>query len=196
MTVTQGGGGCPGEANAPPGAPSPVDDTEQVVRCVPVSTDLVWNQGVPVLGFVAIRREDLEGKNGKSFSVLRDNPLTPAHEITRRATAQNQQPQWASDPVVARAEVIGLRRLTDTYASNPGWRLVCVNADPTDATDQLGACPTHASVVRSNPIPGKEQRAQWLAARSAVAAAFKLVRHASGAAVAPLHRQQPHSIVG
>lgn len=181
MTITPGAGACPDEANAPRGAPGPVGDGERVVRCVPLATHLVWNQGVAVLSITAIRREDLEGKDDKSVSVLRD-PLTQAGEIDRRATAQNRQFEWMGDAVVARAEVIELRQLVDAYQTS--WRLVCVHADPTtDATDRHGACATHASILRSQPRPGKEKRAEWLAARSAIAAAFRYVAHISGAYV-------------
>jgi hypothetical protein len=181
MTITQGGGGCPDEANVPFGAPSAVDDGELVVRCVRQAGELVWNlQGFAELDIGAIRREDLEGKGTKSVSVLREPP-TARSDIAKRAADHNLQPEWINDPVVARAHVIELRTLVDRYKAP--WRLVCVNADPTGGDDPLGPCPTHASIVRSRPQPGKEQRMDWLEARSKVAAAFKAIAHISGATV-------------
>jgi hypothetical protein len=184
MTISPGGGGCPDEVNTPPGAPSPVDDSEQIIRCVCVSTDLVWQNGVAALDIGLIGKSDLEGKNGKSVSVLRHPPLTPAGDVAQRATALNLQNEWLTDPVVAIADAIELRRLIDAYQIS--WRLVCVHAEPTDNTDPLGACPTHAGIVRSNPHPkpGKQQRLEWLKTRLAVAATFKDIAHLSGAAVA------------
>jgi hypothetical protein len=127
----------------------------------------------------AIRKEDLEAKTpGKSVSVYRE-PGTSAGELSRRGLALNLQPEWAADPVAARASVLSLRQLIDVLAAN--WRLVCVNADP-----MLGACLTHASIVRSDPKPGDKQRMQWLLVQSEVAAAFGQIAHLSGAAVRPI----------
>jgi hypothetical protein len=182
-------GGCAQEAVAPPGAPSPVHDTETVVHFVKVALSLGWDStGRPFLQPIAIRREDLEAKKpGKSVSTYRE-PLTPAAELLRRGCALNKQQEWATDPVAARASVLDLRKLTDMLATN--WRLVCVNADPTDAKDDpLGACPTHASIVRSDPKPNDKQRMAWLLAQSEVAAMFSqsdIVHLSSGAVVAPI----------
>jgi hypothetical protein len=173
-------GGCAQETAPPPGAPGPVDDAETVLHFVRLALWLRWdNQGDPHLLHTAIRKEDLEAKTpGKSVSVYRE-PGTSAGELSRRGLALNLQPEWAADPVAARASVLSLRQLIDVLAAN--WRLVCVNADP-----MLGACLTHASIVRSDPKPGDKQRMQWLLVQSEVAAAFGQIAHLSGAAVRPI----------
>jgi hypothetical protein len=179
-------GGCAREAFAPPGAPGPVADSETVVHFIKVALSLGWDSsGRPFLHPTAIRKEDLEAKKpGKSVSVYREQLTTPT-ELLRRGCELNKQQEWATDPVAARASALDLRKLTDMLATN--WRLVCINADPTDAKDDpLGACPTHASIVRSDPKPGDKQRMQWLQAQSEVAAMFSHIVHlSSGAVVAP-----------
>jgi hypothetical protein len=181
-------GGCADEAVAPAGAPGPVDDTETVIKFVRVALSLGWdNNGRPYLLPAAIRKEDLEAKKpGKSVSVFREEPAQPG-ELLRRGCALNAQLEWRVDPVAARASVRRLRQLTDAVSAQ--WRLVCVNADPTDSSDLLGACPTHASIVRSDPKPDGKQRMEWLLARSAVAAAFSemnITHLSSGVVVTPL----------
>jgi hypothetical protein len=176
-------GGCAQETATSPGAPAPVDHAETVLYFVRLAIWLGWNsQGEPYLLPTAIRKEDIEAKKlGKSVSVYRES-LTALLELSRRGCALNLQPEWIADPVAARAAVLSLRQLTDVLAAN--WRLVCVNADPTTAVDDpLGGCPTHASVVRSDPKPGDKQRMQWLLVQSEVAAAFNQITHLSGAAV-------------
>ena len=179
-------GGCAHEAATPPGAPGPVDNSETVIHFVRLALLLTWDaQGKPHLLPQAIRREDLEAKKpGKSVSVYRE-ALTPSAELKRRGCLLNVQPEWGADPVAARVAVLSLRKLTDALAAN--WRLVCVNADPTTAADdRLGACATHASIVRSNPKPDAKKRMEWLLAQSEVAAAFTRIDHLSGAAVSPI----------
>jgi hypothetical protein len=169
------------EANSPAGSPGPVLDTELVVRVVPVALHLEFGPaGEIVLAPAAISREHLSGRNGKSFSVLRE-PHTSAIEIMRRALLQNRQSEWANDPVLARAKVEELRSLCEQSLN---WRMVCVNADPTGKEDPLGPCPTHASVLRSNPQPsGPNQRMGWLLVQAEVAAKFTAISHVSGTLV-------------
>jgi hypothetical protein len=181
MTVAPGG--CPDEANVPTGAPGAISDSETVVRGVVLSAHLLDQNGTLILTPAAIREDDLAARKGRSVSVLRE-PHTSPQETTRRALALNQQQEWQGDPVVARARVAELRKLLDNTNS---WRLVCVNADPTTAAlDSLGACPTHGSIVRSDPKPNVKDRLSWFAARIAVATAFNLVSHASGGPVTPI----------
>jgi hypothetical protein len=90
----------------------------------------------------------------KSEGVRREEHTAPP-ETARRAQAVNREPKWSSDPVLARGSVISLRNIRDTE----GRREVCVNADPTtDQNDKLGACPTHASILRADPPLDVTQR--------------------------------------
>lgn len=178
MSLAQGA--CPDEANSPPGSPGLVLDNEAVIRVVPIMSQIERKtDGTLTLAVAAITREELSGRNNKSVSVLRE-PSTPATEVLRRALDKNRQVEWTTDPVLARANVGELRKLID----NAGWRTVCVNADPTsDQDDRLGACPTHAGIVRSHPQPAQTQRMEWMLVRAAVAEKFDRVEHCSGAPV-------------
>ena len=183
---------CPCEADAPPPAPGPITGAEVIVRFVPLADQLTLNtQGEPVLAPVAFSKDELAGKNNKSGSVLRGG-LTAGHEIARRARAKNKQPEWTQDPVLARADVGELRALRDSS----GWRMVCINADPTTAQDDpLGPCPTHASVLRSHPPLSNQQRIEWLLLRTQVSTAFRLISHHSGHKVSvpprtPIYRRR------
>jgi hypothetical protein len=90
-------------------------------------------------------------------SVLRDEH-TAGRETARRAQAMNRELAWATDPVLARGLVMSIRSIRD----KEGRREVCVNADPTtDENDKLGACPSHASILRANPPPDPAQRLEW-----------------------------------
>jgi len=94
--------------------------------------------------------------------------------------AMNREPKWSSDPVLARGLVISLRSIRDTE----GRREVCVNADPTThENDKLGACPSHASILRADPPLDVTQRLEWQMLRVKLAEQFTEIRHQSGIAV-------------
>jgi hypothetical protein len=171
---------CPGEREAPLPAPGPVECNETVVRFVPLQTQLIRNaEGFPVLTAAAFPKDELRGVRGKSVSVLRDEH-TEAQETARRAQAMNREPMWSSDPVLARSLVISMRNIRD----GEGRREVCVNADPTtDENDKLGACASHASILRANPPLDPAQRLEWQLLRIKLAEQFTEIRHQSGAAV-------------
>jgi len=164
---------CPCERNSPDGAPGPVADGETVIRFVPLQ-DWVARSGTgrAELTVAAFPEEELEGRKGKSVSVLR--PMTGPAELVRRAVARNREAAWAGDPVVARGSVGPMRQLRDGEER----REICVNADP--ITDELGHCPTHASILRSNPPPDRSQRLQRAKLRLALVSVFLDVAHLSG----------------
>jgi hypothetical protein len=166
---------CPREGDSPGDAPGPVGDDEVVIRFVPARHWLVQNpSGVPELSPAAFPRYELRGRDGKSVSVLRN--LTEPGEIARRAALRNREPVWSDDPVVARAHVAALRQLRD----QAGRREVCVNAHP--VTDDGGHCPTHASILRSDPPPA--ERLEWAMLRASLVHMFAEVSHLSGGPVA------------
>jgi hypothetical protein len=171
---------CPREWEAPPPAPGPVECNETVVRFVLHQAQLIRNaEGQPVLTATAFPRDELRGINGKSVSVLRDEH-TAAEETARRAQAMSRESMWSSDPVLARGLVISIRNIHDAK----GRREVCVNADPTtDENDKLGACPSHASILRANPPLDLTQRLEWQMLRVKLAEQFTEIRHQSGTAV-------------
>jgi hypothetical protein len=171
---------CPREAEAPPPAPGPVKSTETVVKFVRLKKELILNgRGQPVLTSLAFPKDELRGVQGKSVSVLRDEH-TAVEEIARRAGEINREPTWSSDPVIARSRVISIRNIRDTE----GRREICVNAHPTtDENDRLGACPTHASILRAHPPLDSSQRLQWDMLRLKLAEQFEDIQHQSGAAV-------------
>jgi len=164
---------CPCESDSPPGAPGPVSHEESVIRFVPSKNWIVRGAaGQAELSVAAFPEQELEAKKGKSVSVLRC--MTEAAELERRAVARNREPSWADDPVVARGTVATMRQLCDGM----NRREICVNADP--ITDELGHCPTHASILRSNPPPDRSQRLQRAMLRLALASLFVEVAHLSG----------------
>jgi len=168
---------CPGEALAPRPAPSPVGDDETVIRFVPLRGWLAYDgSGHVELTSAAFPEQELEGRKGKSVSVLRH--MTAPQEILRRAVARNREPAWANDPVVARGRVLSMRQLRDCA----GRREICVNADP--ITDNLGQCPTHAGILRSDPLPDRSRRLERARLRLALASIFFDVAHLSGSPVA------------
>jgi hypothetical protein len=175
------GEACPREGEAPSPAPGPVELTETLVRFVILQTQLIRNaEGQPVLTAAAFPRDELRGIRGKSVSVLRDEH-TAGEETARRAQAMNRELMWSSDPVLARGLVISIRNIRDAERR----REVCVNADPTtDENDKLGACPSHASILRANPPLDLTQRLEWQMLRVKLAEQFTEIRHQSGAAVA------------
>jgi hypothetical protein len=168
---------CPHEGEAPSPAPGPVECGETVVRFVLLETQLIRNaEGQPVLTSAAFPKDELRGVRGKSVSVLRDEHTGP-EETARRAREMNREPMWSSDPVLARGFVISMRKVRDAE----GRREICVNADPTtDENDKLGACPSHASILRANPPLAPTQRLEWQTLRVKLAELFTEIRHMSG----------------
>lgn len=165
---------CPCEGNAPDGAPGPVADDETVIRIVPLRGWLARSgTGRAELTSAAFPEDELEGKKGKSASVLR--PMTEPAELARRAAARNREEAWANDPVVARGLVRPMRQLRD----GADRREICVNADP--VTDALGPCSTHASILRSVPLPDRSKRLERAKLRLALASVFIEIAHLSGA---------------
>ena len=171
---------CPREREAPAPAPGPVRCIETVVRFVLLQAQLIRDaEGQPVLTAAAFPRDELRGIRGKSVSVLREEH-TAALETGRRAQAMNREQKWSSDPVLARGLVISLRSIRD----REGRREVCVNADPTtDVNDKLGACPSHASILRADPPLDVRQRLEWQMLRVKLAEQFTKIRHQSGTEV-------------
>ncbi len=170
---------CPCEGKSPEGAPGAVKDAEAVIQFVPYSSWLLRNGGGHlVLDQSAFPQQELEGKDSKSVSVLRD--MTEPSEIAGRAARRNREPKWTDDPVVARGGVLPICRLQDTA----GRREVCVNADP--ITDDLGHCPTHASILRATPPLDRTQRLRWAKLRLALASNFTDIAHVSGNTVSGL----------
>lgn len=177
--IAASGDPCPCEGDSPEGAPGPVEDDEAVIRFVPYWNWLLRNgAGDLVLDQAAFPQQELEGKLGKSVSVLRS--MTDPPEIARRAIHRNREPKWADDPVAARGGVRPMRHLHD----NAGRREICVNADP--ISDVLGHCPTHASILRATPPLDRDQRLHWAKLRLALASAFTDIAHVSGSLVSGL----------
>jgi hypothetical protein len=153
-----------------------VEDDEAVVRFVPRRDWIVRSgTGRAELTVAAFPEQELEGRKGKSVSVLRS--ITEPGELARRAVGRNREPAWDSDPVIARGLVGPMRQLRD-HAER---REVCVNADP--ITDDFGICPTHASILRSDPPPDRSQRLQRAKLRLALTTSFADVSHLSGRAI-------------
>ena len=171
---------CPREKEAPPPAPGPVERTETVVRFVVLRNQLISGpKGRPTLTAAAFTKDELRGFRGKSASVLRAGH-TATTEVCRRAREMNKQPRWSSDPVLARGSVSLIRDIRD----ETGRRELCVNADPTTAErDKLGACPSHASILRADPPLDPRQRLEWHMLRTKLAEQFAEIRHWSGAEV-------------
>lgn len=165
---------CPCEGDVPDGAPGAVADAEWVIRHIPVSQWLMPNGQLSASAFP---RDELRGVKGKSVSVLRG--MTPPDEVTRRGTALNKEPAWASDPVIARAPGLALRRIMDKEQR----REIRVNADPVETP--LGFCTIHASVLRAFPPLDLKQLMEWATLREKLADAFAGISHGSGKPVAP-----------
>lgn len=169
---------CPREGESPDGAPGPVSDIETMLRTVPVYEQLIFSpDGQPSLPLTFFSQEELAGRRGKTVSVLREE-ATPNDEVTRRCKYLNKDEYWKGDPVVARATAQMLRQIVDAE----GEREVCVNADPTDdSNDRLGACPTHASILRATERRRKvPPRLEWGIVRARLASCFSGIRHLSG----------------
>lgn len=107
---------------------------------------------------------------GKNVSVLR--ACTSPSDIFRRAQAHNREDDWKTDPVIAKCQTVFIRQVVDLK----GRRDLCIYADPTsDKNDVLGACPTHAGIVRSTNPPKPFQRTELLTTRMALSAIFQVM---------------------
>lgn len=176
MSLPQAGAPCPDEDNPSEGAPGKVEDDELVIRVAAQRDWVIHEPDRTTLSTAAFPKSQLQGKAGASVSLMR--PMTPAQDVLMRARAVTKAPEWAEDPVLGRALTVAIRGIVDAN----GRREFCVNADVVD--DQLGRLVTHASLLRSCPVPDSSQRAEWQAVRLEVAQSFD-VRHCSGAAVEP-----------
>lgn len=170
---------CPCERDAPEGAPGPVEDTETVIRFVPSTAWIAWDEaGQAKLRPAAFPQDELQGGKGKSVSVLRG--MTPPEEVAQRAATRTRESAWSGNPATAAALVLTLRQLLDQRER----REICINADPVDT--ELGFCSTHASILRADPPLDKTQRLAWAILRLKLATAFGHAMHCSGQPVAPL----------
>jgi hypothetical protein len=176
---------CALECVSPKNSPGPVLNDETVVR-LGVRPEHVGidSQGRFYLAPTAVSRSDLHGKN-RSYSLLRDAHIKK-EDLVIRAEAKNTCPRWDNNPVLARARTVNLRAIVD----DNGRREICVNSDPTDENDKFGACPAHASALRSeNPPPPQKprppiQRVEWVILQAKVGDCFTDIRHADGTLVA------------
>lgn len=164
---------CPREQEAPHPAPSPVDDSESLVRLVASVSSIVGADNTMRLSPGSFARSDIRGTREadgreRSVSTYR-RELTPHGELLARAHAHNQERVWSDDPVVAVASVKGLRTICD----QTGRREFCVYAEPTSETeDRYGSCPTHAGIKRSKPEQSEMQRVEINILRSKIAGIF------------------------
>lgn len=165
---------CPNEDNPPAEAPGKVENTELVIRVAVQEDWVLSDSGSLTLSTAAFTKNDLQGRKGASVSLIRE--MTSPAEVLRRARALTKEPRWVEDPILGRAVTDAIRRIVD----DDGRREFCVNADIVD--DDLGKLVTHASLLRSCPIPNSDERALWSAIRLLVAQTFNDVRHCSGRA--------------
>lgn len=171
---------CPSENLVPDTSPGPVLSDEIVVRFVELKSHVGRDEGghfrlVPA----AVSKEELKGRGGHSFSLVREAHLDQ-QELEDRASSRSCA-ELKEDPVLARTSAHRLRAITDEN----GWREICVNSDPTtEKDDPLGACPAHASALRSGNPPKTKQRVDWQLLRAQVGECFSDVRHFSGKAFA------------
>ena len=168
---------CPDEDNLPPKVPGRVQDEETLLRVACQRDWLVHEPGRTTLSIAAFPKRHLQGQKGASVSLMR--PATPTDEVLKRAKALNREPKWSDDPVLGRCKAGTVRGVVDC----DGRREFCVNADV--VTDALGELVTHASLLRSCPVPDGKDRAEWSAVRLQLAQEFDEVRHHSGTSVKP-----------
>jgi hypothetical protein len=168
---------CPEEDQDPLGVPAGrLTAPERLIRCIAGRDMLSLNdEGIAVLQPTAIKKSDLEGKDGRSVSTLREDH-TPSDEVLRRASYFAQQEEWSGDPVIAFASASDFWSILD----KEGRRDICAFADRTNEDDPLGPCDTHASIKRSCSPPQPYQRSQMAKLRSEVAEKFTEIRHFSG----------------
>lgn len=171
MTTEAAEDPCPCEAVVPDNAPGLIDNAEHVLHVVVSDQWISWDGGIPRLSVAALRNEDIDGKDNKSVSCVRDKYMPP-EALLERSKKLNRCPEWQTDPVVARASVLKLREIR-----NESWREVCVWADPTGEDDKAGACAEHASVTRSRARPGKSGQLERNKRRSAIAETFSELSH-------------------
>jgi hypothetical protein len=146
---------CSLECICPKNSPGPVLNDEMIVRLgVRPEHVRIDSQGRFYLAPTAVSKSDLHGKNDRSYSLLRDAHLNK-EDLVIRAEAKNTFPDWHNNPVLARARTVSLRAIVD----DNGRREICVNSDPTtDENDKFGACPAHASALRSKNPPPPQSR--------------------------------------
>lgn len=161
----------------PPKVAGRVQDSEVLIRVVCQSDWLVHELGRTTLSIAAFPKKHLQGQKGASVSLMR--PDTPPDEVFRRAEEINHEPKWSGDPVLGLCGAGTVRGVVDC----DGRREFCVNADV--VTDKLGELVTHASLLRSCPVPDGKDRAEWSAVRLELAQRFDEVRHHSGNPVKP-----------
>lgn len=166
---------CPKDSQAPAPAPGPVGPEEKLIRVVVGAHELLPDHAGQVkLLPTAIRKEDIRCKDGKSVSTLRLLHTT-SEEISKRAIACTKEAVWKLDPVVAECVAGEMRAILDDNQRQD----VCVYADPTSSEeDELGACPSHASITRSSAPPDRKyQRMALLRLQSAIAEQFTSIYH-------------------
>jgi hypothetical protein len=176
---------CARECSSPKNSPGPVSNDETIIRLgVRPEHVGVDSQGRFYLAPTAVSKSDLHGKN-RSYSLLRDAHIKK-EDLVIRAEAKNTFPRWENNPVLARARTVNLRAIVD----DNGRREICINSDPTtDENDKFGACPAHASALRSeNPPPPQKprppvQRVEWVIIQAKVGDCFTDIRHADGSLV-------------
>lgn len=159
----------------PPKVPGRVQDSEVLIRVACQSDWLVHELGRTTLSIAAFPKKHLQGQKGASVSLMR--PATPPDEVLRRAEDVNREPKWSGDPVLGLCTAGAVRGVVD----GDGRREFCVNADV--VADKLGELVTHASLLRSCPVPDGKNRAEWNAVRLELAQRFDDVRHHSGTSV-------------
>jgi hypothetical protein len=167
---------CPREELVPSGAPSAVEDDEHILRVI---VRAEWLNRTPdgtiIPNSAAFPQKELQRKQNRTVSVIRS--IASFANTFSRAEQVNRQPEWTSDPVIAKASVSSIRALR----SDATEREACVLADPDHTTDPPFL--THASVVRACPLPADGARIIWHDLRLELAAQFEEVIHLSGKAV-------------
>jgi hypothetical protein len=170
---------CPSENCVPETSPGPVRNEETVVRFVEKKEHVKQDEGgswrlVPA----AVTKEELSARGGHSFSLIREAYVNNV-ELKARARARSCA-ELEGNPILARTQTERLRALTDEN----GRREICINSDPTtEENDPLGACPAHASALRSGNPPRSKQRVEWQILRTLVGECFSDVRHFNGEAI-------------
>src|SRR5260370_26504001 len=167
---------CPWENVVPLGSPGVVHGEEVLVRFVELREHVKYDDdGARSLAPAAVRQDDLVGRNNRSFSLVREGHIDPAH-LRARAASRTSVSEWKTDPVVARTTANTLRALRD----DDSRREICINSDPfLPGEDALGACPAHAGAVRSNPPLDSKKRLIWQLLRTRMGECFGDIRHLS-----------------
>jgi hypothetical protein len=159
-----------------------VKANETLLRSIVLLEELATDEnGDLCLTSASFRLDDLaqkpiDKKNpGKlrSVSVLRKE-LTAVSIVEQRVNALKRYED--ADPFVGLASTSEVRSIVDEEQR----REVCVNTDPTHSDDRLGACSTHASIVRSQAQQDQSKRLSWHKLRSELASKFDRVVRISG----------------